>query len=132
MPMALRFNKGPCISINTNSTGLAYNCSSVWPRRVTLPTLTHGAVLRACLQHTDSLCAVRRVQDSLGYFWWELYQDLKEYKTVGTCEYCESIFRGGTSRPAGQGSIRHHSSPRIPPSALAFACLLFYRSLLGD
>src|SRR6266566_4650949 len=56
----------------------------------------------------------------------------KEYKTVGTCEYCESIFRGGTSRPAGQGSIRHHSSPRIPPSALEFACLLFYKSLLGD
>jgi hypothetical protein len=37
---------------------------------------------------------VRRVQDWLGYFWWEVYQDLA-CTTVGICEDCHNVIRGG-------------------------------------
>jgi hypothetical protein len=33
--------------------------------------------------------------DWLGYFWWDLYQDLKENVTIRCCEACGRVIRGG-------------------------------------
>src|SRR5262249_43162238 len=45
------------------------------------------------IRHT--LRPVERVQDWLGYFWFELYHELKAYEIVGTCVDCGRVFRGG-------------------------------------
>ena len=38
---------------------------------------------------------VRRVQGWLGYFWWELYQDIITNVTIRFCTQCGNILRGG-------------------------------------
>ena len=38
---------------------------------------------------------VRRVQGWLGYFWWEIYQDIVNKITLRFCRQCGSILRGG-------------------------------------
>jgi hypothetical protein len=38
---------------------------------------------------------VRRVHGWLGYFWWELLQDLRDDMTLRACERCGQIIRGG-------------------------------------
>ena len=38
---------------------------------------------------------VRRVHSWLGYFWWELYQDLKTGTSIGFCNHCGQIIPRG-------------------------------------
>lgn len=43
----------------------------------------------------SSKIMVRRVQGWLGYFWWELYQDIITEVTLRFCRQCGNILRGG-------------------------------------
>jgi hypothetical protein len=38
---------------------------------------------------------VRRTLGWLGYFWWELYQDVKAHTLVAICKSCGNVIRGG-------------------------------------
>lgn len=40
---------------------------------------------------------VRRVHGWLGYFWWELYQDVKAHVTIRLCKACGQVIRKGHS-----------------------------------
>ena len=77
-----------------NPTGALYEVYGKFGLKVeSVEEALASEILRAEL---SSPVPVRRVHSWLGYFWWELYQDLKTGTSIGVCNHCGRIIPRGS------------------------------------